>query len=312
MSTEGRQLAEEAEPRPTNVEPVVAGNRKRLLAAWMDEDHLRLYLQGQMLGFTPEEQRDLLAEHQETRDRFEDLDPINLTRTPPQPLSEEEQEWVEEVERQDLFQQTFGGNPDQYVFGRVPLDQILTSQVSLKGTGPVDLESEMDLLRWCIPKEFGSEGIITNFGQPTPGDRERFVLVTDDPSAQLNLAPTDEGLTFQLRPNLNWVQLVDAGDAYVVKNGNHRIAALAAAGYEEVPAVIVNANLAGDFIPDNPGFFDAAYLSTLDRPPLVTDWLDDDLTVTIPHPDYRRMFEVRYEVTETKVPTGELPIPEEE
>jgi hypothetical protein len=88
----------------------------------------------------------------------------------------------------------------------------------------------------------------------------------------------------------------------VVRNGYHRIAALTAAGHDEIPAVIIEASKLAAIVPPEAVFWNAGYLQSLGRPPLVVDFLSPSVTLEIPHAAHRRLIEIRLDIAELQLP----------
>lgn len=272
---------------------------QRLMAGWMDRGHLLQFVQGHLAALDDRGQAHFWTEHDAMRREAASLPIPDLAAPEPHPMAGEEAAWCREVEQAPAFRQTFGSAP--HCFGYLPVSCLTTFQPFLKGSNERPPEGMADVLRWCLPTTFETSSAVT-LNQGNPGTVPRVLFATNDPNAQLNFAVMGDAFRVAVAPRLNWVQVARADGRYVVRNGHHRIAALAAIGRTEVPAVIIEAPTIGAIVPPAPAFFGADYLQRLERPPLVVDFLNPAVTLEIPHAPLRRVFEVRLDVAELQLP----------
>lgn len=232
----------------------------------MDQGHVMLYAGGHVMTLPEDQRTTLWARHSATRTAVANLPSVDLAPGPPRAFSPGELAWAREVEGTAPFKRTFQDNPHE--FGWVPMDRLTTFQPFLNPLIHAPPAPGLDVVEWCLPKQFSTSGQ-TTFDPAVPS---RVIFTTTDPNADFNIETDPKGVHLRLTPRLNWVQVVRARNRYVVKNGYHRIVALAASGHKEVPAIVTDAADLAQLIPPGQNWFNAAYLQPLPRPPLVIYW----------------------------------------
>jgi hypothetical protein len=91
--------------------------------------------------------------------------------------------------------------------------------------------------------------------------------------------------------NPSFMQVVHFNDHWFLRDGYHRAAALLRAGITTCPCLIVNASdLSQLGIPDNPVPFDVLFGS---RPPMLTDFWDDEVSAETTQPVARKVIRTR-------------------
>lgn len=90
---------------------------------------------------------------------------------------------------------------------------------------------------------------------------------------QVNFSPIAGSVTFVVGSGSPYLTVVELGDRLFLRDGHHRGVALLAAGIKAVPAIMVTGRSYADAA-TVPGLF-GPEVTLGDRPPLVTDFLDD-------------------------------------
>ena len=108
---------------------------------------------------------------------------------------------------------------------------------------------------------------------------------------------------FVANHGLPWVQIVSYQGRYIMRDGYHRSVGLLRGGTSTVPAAVQETVSEGE-LGVKPGFFPLEKILG-DRPPLVTDFLDDRLTMSIEIPKTIRI--VRITAEEFLVPSEQPP-----
>jgi hypothetical protein len=278
---------------PVSPEPRAATRTQRLLAGFMDTNHVTLRT-------GPDVAPTLAAEHArsiEARTALPQAPPPAASITP---LVAMELEYVQRVAATPLFQQTFAGAPGGVGFGRVPIDALVAFQPWLNPHHRPPPTDAQEIVKWCIPESFAlvSEKLL----QPTTQGGVRIIFTSDDPLALFQAEQKPDGILLKAAPRPNWVQVTLVNGMLVLRNGYHRVAALHALGHMTVPAVITHAGALAEVVPTEPGFFGATYLEGLVRKPMVADFANPDLLVNAPHRETKRIIEVRLDVATFNIP----------
>lgn len=203
----------------------------------------------------------------------------------PQPLSGEAMVVATEITAGEVFQQLFGAGPHD--FRSVRIDGLLTAQTNVDvGFGDeLDAQlaraaSEAEVLRFCMranPIEaplVGADGLVTfssHYAQNLSATQMRIEEVS----------PTEVRIYASIISRPNYVQVVQFAGRYVLANGYHRAVALKRAGHDRMPCMVrppVPTLLALQFQP--PHFFSDHQMQQ-PRPPMVVDFLNDELTVPL-------------------------------
>jgi hypothetical protein len=99
------------------------------------------------------------------------------------------------------------------------------------------------------------------------------------------------GLGFTFRKFGSFLQVVGYRDRYVIRDGNHRALTFLARGINVVPALVTDAMSVQD-IHLRRGMLPIDIVLG-DRPPLMPDYLDDDVSAEVLLPDARRVYVVQ-------------------
>jgi hypothetical protein len=281
----------------TRLADLPAPPMQRLLTGWMDRPHVLRYAQGVVMTMAPDAQVVFWESHEATIRSVSALQPRELSITPLNPLAGTNMTWANEVASTPVFKQNFGGIP--FTFAYVPVEKLISFQPFLRPLNTNIPEDDDAVLRWCLPKDFSTNSSVTFSGN---GPIPNIMLTTDDPNGQFMVSAGGAGVAFGIAPRPNWVQVVLVGDRYVVKNGYHRIVALAHRGKMQVPAVVTGAPDLRSVVPNDPSWFGPDYLARLSRPPVVLDFLEPSVSMEVPFAFQRRAFAVRLDVAEFAIP----------
>jgi hypothetical protein len=130
-------------------------------------------------------------------------------------------------------------------------------------------------------------------------DKERRAWIMLAPNQDFRIAyefqtevePGVLGLGFGVRALASFLQAVRYGDRYLLRDGYHRAVALLGRGIAVVPGLVKEAAGAEEYR-RRPGMLPPeAFLG--DRPPLLLDYLDDDVSVDIQLPATRRVIMIQ-------------------
>jgi hypothetical protein len=102
-----------------------------------------------------------------------------------------------------------------------------------------------------------------------------------------------QGITFFINMGTSYVQVARYQGRYFLRDGYHRTVGLLRAHVTKVPAVVINAP-SFQYIAPQPGLFDHE-VAFSDRPPLLTDFLDDTVSVEGSQPTIRKVVRARAE-----------------
>jgi hypothetical protein len=271
----------------------------RYLAGFMDDNHLAMYTAKVLGNLTASEKDEFKARHLRTRQAAGQLAPLAVDRVEEQlvPLDDRYASWIKEVEESAIFQRSFA--PVPYAFRSVPICTLGTFQPFLKKLHYEIPDDEEGVLKVCLPKEFRSTADC-QMNQAAGG--VQLLFYGDDPDAELSI-DTEPGGTVRLHVDArpNWVQVALCQGRLLVRNGYHRIASLFARGVDRVPALVVQIDDPFQVVPQGP-WFSAPYLYGSQRPPLLTDFFNPELTLDVQQPDVRGVVEVRMNVAKFTLP----------
>lgn len=276
---------------------------QRLLAGWMKPAHLAMYPAG---ALNPGAQFERQRRYSGAREAAGRLQPVNLTPTGILPLDgPDEAVWLGELERAPAFVQHYGHIPHR--FGLVPIEKLTIFQPTLQSYEKPVPSTKADILKWCLPHEFRTEVTARM-------DGNRLFFLVDGPNTSLAppaFSPQVGGFVLSVVGNANWVQVLKVGeDRFVLKNGVHRVAALAAAGHTHVPAIISDVPDLTSAVPvTNAGhrpWFTPEELAGFRRPPRVLDFFDESVTLAAAHENMRRVIEVRLDVQQFQLPVAAI------
>jgi hypothetical protein len=149
------------------------------------------------------------------------------------------------------------------------------------------------------------------FAQPRP---VLYESVYDAASNTLQLDSDDPNLHLRTTVNLTTPLAVHTGGPFFevalyngrwfLRDGYHRAYALLKAGIERVPSVIVYARSFSELGADQGWFFPESVLFSF-RPPRVTDFLNQELTIEYDRPRTRKTIRITIEESIDIIPSGE-------
>ncbi len=213
-------------------------------------------------------------------------------------VAPEEIAWVRDLVGTADFQSHY--SHVRHDIGYVRIDQLTVYQPFLAPHHEAAPGTAIEILRWCLPQQFQ-----TQVGMRIEGHRATFSPTS--PGVQVAVVQHPQGVLITPVGNANWVQIKRLpGDRYVVVNGNHRVASLAASGHSFVPAIISDAPSLDAVVPITPSnhrpWFRPEEIRAFRRPPVIADFLDPRVTLEVPHDGARRVIEVRLDIQEFRVP----------
>jgi len=196
------------------------------------------------------------------------------------------------AERDDLREE-FDGL--EWTLGVVDLRRLVSFQRRLvlheemiEGTEPRDWAARVQLsLPYCRTSDFESE--LHSSG---------LTLSSENPDITVRWQTTREGdgvFALKVRHGSPFMEVGYYRERWFLRDGYHRSYRLLRAGIAEVPAVIVQASTLEELGTNRPWFFPEEVLFSR-RPPLVTDFLGDDLVLRWYRPARRKV--IRVAITE--------------
>jgi hypothetical protein len=126
-----------------------------------------------------------------------------------------------------------------------------------------------------------------------------FLIETENPNLQLRSLPTGSNGPFVLHGGSPFFEVGEYRGRWFLRDGYHRAYALLREGIVRVPAVIVHARTLRELGPVGDWFF-AEEILLGERPPLVMDFLDDEMTIVYTRP--RMLKTIRITVDESFAP----------
>jgi hypothetical protein len=122
-------------------------------------------------------------------------------------------------------------------------------------------------------------------------------LYSSNPDLQFRLDPKKgrtEFSSLSLHGGSPFFEVAKLRDRWFLRDGYHRAYNLLRAGVHHVPAVVIFARTIRELGATEPWFFDEEQLFS-DRPPRVTDFLDENLTLSYKRTPLRKVIRVRIE-----------------
>jgi len=216
----------------------------------------------------------------------------NIPPLPPAPVIrpiEDQQvlQYVQELQRQNPFFQNIAPGKEVH-FGLVPLDELVNPLVlldyelldSLKPELPI--VDDLHIAQFALPQQIRIP--IKVMLDPS---MRNAIFVSNDKSlsvgpAQVHQTPIGTAITFMVGASGSALVAANYSGRLILRNGIHRAFLLANKGVKVAPCIIVNET--GPIVSSPslayPSFSDQVLV--LPRPPVVTDFLNQDLTVQVP------------------------------
>lgn len=272
---------------------------QRILAGWLRADHFAGY---PAHANTPADVARHQASHAAAVRAVSALPKVDLGPTAPEAITDpEEQAWIAEVVASRDYQQHYGHA--NAIIGCVPIEEITVFQPHLRAHHEAPPLSSLEVLKWCIPKEFGAQMNIRIEGN-------RILLLGKGPNFQLvppQADPNGGGILLPIAANANWVQVKRVSGRYILHNGHHRVAALAAAGHTHVPAIVSDAPSLEHVIPLQGNrqyrpWWSPQEIQAFERPPRIVDFFDASVTMDLPAEELMRVVEIRLDIQQFQLP----------
>lgn len=272
---------------------------QRVLAGWLRADHFAMY---PAQGNTPAEITWHQAKHAHAVQSVSQLPTVELGPTPAIEITDaSENEWVSEIKKGVDFLKYYSHlNP---IVGYVPINEITVFQPHLRSHHESAPQTQLDILKWCLPSTFAAHVSIRTEGN-------RILLLGNDPTFQIlppQSDPNGRGILIPIGANANWVQVKRVSGRYILHNGHHRVASLAAAGHTLVPAIVSDAPDLEHVIPLQANrqyrpWWTPQELLGFPRPPRVIDFFDPKVTMDLPAEQLMRVVEIRMDVQQFQLP----------
>jgi len=220
--------------------------------------------------------------------------------------------YLQKLMDQEIFKRTFGFNQ---TLREVEIEGLVSFQRNIDTDYTAELADKMHadeeaVLEKCLPLNFEQRLEIT-FDQTIPGVSfssfsPKLVLsglqITGlgGPPVIIGDKPVQQpGVLFLIGTQANYVQVVEYSSRFFLKNGYHRTYAALIAGRKFIPAVVLKAHDFSETGAANLGFFSKELLMS-DAPPLLRDFLNDDVTADVKLRPMRKILRIR--VDEFSVP----------
>lgn len=271
---------------------------RRYLVGFMDRTHLAPQIASVVAAMTPAEQTDLWARHDAAQQAAKSLPVENLAIPELVAFANAEVTWAAEVEKSELFQRSFGAQ--KYQFAHVPIARLTCFQPFLKSLHTAISNDNESILQACLPREFSIRPETQVVQNP---NGFRFLFYSDDPAPEFAVEAIKPGtIQLALKARPNWVQVAICNGRLVLRNGYHRVAALAARGQTTIPAIVVTMPNPAEIVPPSPDFFAAHYFFGLARPPMVADYFNPSIAFDFDLPEVRRIVEARLDLFDFALP----------
>ena len=251
----------------------------RVMAGWLQPEEAVLVILGRP-ATSPEEAQAVMAAYTARRD--------TVTGRPPtpreSPIVTGDRALLDEVEQRPEVRVSFAPQPIRVEWvdlSRVASIQKLIYMDGLDERVAAAATDEAALVELCLPKNPGSEARI---GFSPDADGRGFTFSSPNPNLRLQGSQMIDGtVTFGVGLGSPYLAVASYQGHYYLHNGNHRAVGLLARGVTTLPAVVFEVptyDIVGGV--GNPLFSHAVLTAT--TPPLVTDFLDDTVTIKSSRP----------------------------
>lgn len=201
------------------------------------------------------------------------------------PDEDEIEDHIQTFTNQEYFQSIIS-DIDDWDFKLVPLESLVAFQKSVTKTAYKDIPTSddgwEDVVKYCLPVQ--GDNYVMEQGIQTPNQSFQGIqFVSRGPNIDVSgphverHGPEEDvtyTVSFQVHPRPNFVQVVEFGGRYILKNGYHRSFQLLQAGETHVPALVRQAN----HYQETGAAKDSAFPQGIllgQRPPLVSDFHTD-------------------------------------
>ena len=183
--------------------------------------------------------------------------------------------------------------------------KIVNEEQALERANSVNLLDPQSLFSFCLP-ESGSETILHG---ALDLDQRGITLSSLNPNlrvgtqlgADVTLAAVPGGagrkeklIGFTINFGANFIQIAEYKERWFVRDGYHRTFGLLRRGVHQIPCIFIKARNFQELGASNPGFFPYEALFG-DRPPFLTDFLDDRLSVSVSQKAVRKIVRISAE-----------------
>jgi hypothetical protein len=269
---------------------------RRLLIGW--SNFLR-DVHGEILTMAQANAVDLHAKHGAALQTVE--------RMPPRPLPAQlgnlrpdEEAWTKKVAASPAFLNVFGQRGWRFV--RAPLDVMVTWQPIIDFPLKPAPVTPQEVIERFVP-EGDATIAYTSAITPDPQGGFHVLLSSPDPNHDLDVrVGADSAVTARLKGKSNIVHAVPINGRLVVLNGYNRLAQLASTGHTEAPLLLLEPGHPAGVISDRPGFVPLNVVANHQRPPLIPDFFNPDITIEVPKRDMSRTHDLYFKHTEFLVP----------
>lgn len=166
-----------------------------------------------------------------------------------------------------IFQSSFGMT--QYRFMYINPYNVIALQPWIEQRRDVVPTEESELLKFSLPNVWDIPAEV-NFVQPSGP----IQILSSNPSLQglsIEFDNVNGRVMLGAPKHLNLTQVKHFQGKYYLVNGYHRMVDALRQGLTEYPCIVVEAFSPGDFVA-HPNFFNFGYVSSLQRPPLISDF----------------------------------------
>ena len=238
----------------------------KVLSGFTDSGHIEILLGDYLSRLNDTDKALALSEIDATRAFVATLPPFQPTQVVKRSISGTH---VDGIRADPLFQQNFGQRPHQFAY--VDLTQLVALQPWIETRSDQISTDETELLHFALPHNWEVPAEVT-FIQPNGP----IQILTSNPalnSIALEFDKTKGTVSLGAPKHINLVQVVHYNGRHYLRNGYHRVADALAVGINEFPALVVEAmGNPMEFMLTAYGAFNGLYMSSLLRPPLVTDF----------------------------------------
>jgi hypothetical protein len=277
--------------------------KARALVGYLPPDQAIQVIGGGMMPQSETDRAAALAVWERYRVATDSRPPIEA-KSPVRELPPAYRALVSEFQRRPDIIQAFA--PHQWSVAAIDLTVPILSFQSIVHTDDatqrvagIDLQDPHALFNACLPEQEKVE---------LPGgfdpSQNAFTVSSLNPnlriaSFELVDAPQPAGLTkriagFTLSLGSSHIQVAEYRGRWMIRDGYHRLSGLIALGASMVPCIHIKAQTFEETGAARPGFFGYEVLYS-DRPPQLTDFLDDKLSLEVTTPAVRKVVRIRAE-----------------
>ena len=275
----------------------------RVLLGFMPEQEALNFLNGMCVVENQQEVEDFKEQWRRASHSVKRIGPRALPTVKQRELPSAHSAYVQQVSSQPIFKHMFGGDNS---IREVEIGPLIAFQRHIDTQYASELASRMGdekfLLESCLPVQFQQNVDITydpavpgvTFSSFSPKLIVQGVHISGVPGPPITIGgqPAQPGVLIQTGSQPNYVQVVEYRTRYFLRNGYHRTYAALLSGHKYVPAVVTTAESLAEVGAQQPGFFPKDVLIS-DTPPLIEDFLKDDLAAGVKLRQMRKVIRVR-------------------